>query len=197
MIGRGALLAALGGTVATVLTRKSHAQTGDTPVAATKYGKVRGAAKDGVNAFKGIPYGGTTAGARFKPASAPAPWTEVRDALEFPPMSPQPVSNPTGLFVGSPHSLEHAFVFDNVAVSESMTGPATGKTQAMVDQIGSAWLAFARTGNPNNPRIPNWPAYKAPERATMVFDTESKAINAFRDDERKLLAEVNGRGPYD
>jgi para-nitrobenzyl esterase len=97
----------------------------------------------------------------------------------------------------SPHSLEHAFVFDNVAVSASMTGPATEQTQAMVDQIGATWLAFARTGNPNNSKIPNWPAYKVPERATMVFDNQSKVVNAFRDDERKLLAEVNGRGPYD
>jgi hypothetical protein len=31
----------------------------------------------------------------------------------------------------------------------------------------------------------------------MVFNSESKVISAFRDDERKLLTEVSGRGPYD
>jgi carboxylesterase type B len=33
---------------------------------------------------------------------------------------------------------------------------------------------FARGGNPNNPAVPDWPAYEVDRRATMVFDAQSK-----------------------
>ena len=48
----------------------------------------------------------------------------------------------------SPHSLDLPFVFDNVAKSESMVGGGDG-ARALADQMSAAWLAFARTGNPN------------------------------------------------
>jgi para-nitrobenzyl esterase len=94
---------------------------------------------------------------------------------------------------GSPHSMEHPFVFDNVALSESMVGPSRAEPQKMADQISPAWIAFARSGNPNNPAIPHWPAYSVAERATMVFDIESKAGKDFRGDERKLMENAGRR----
>jgi len=69
--------------------------------------------------------------------------------------------------------------------------------QRLADQMSAAWLAFARTGDPNARGLPQWPAYRPPERATMVFDLESKAVNGFRDAERELLADVKARGPMD
>lgn len=96
---------------------------------------------------------------------------------------------------GSPHSMEHPFVFDNVALSESMVGTLRAAPQAMADQISPTWVAFARTGNPNNPAIPYWPAYSAASRTTMVFDTNSKALKHFREDERKLVQYSNGYEP--
>ena len=91
---------------------------------------------------------------------------------------------------GSPHSVEHPFVFDNVAISESMVGASQAEPQKIAEQISPTWIAFARTGNPNNPAIPHWPAYTTAERATMVFDTQSKAVNHFREDERLLTAKA-------
>ena len=88
---------------------------------------------------------------------------------------------------GSPHSLDLAFVFDNVALSESMAGTGPGP-QHMADQMSAAWLAFARGGNPNTPAIPAWPPFTPAERATMVFDTTSRVENDFRREERTLLA---------
>ncbi|HEY4245461.1 MAG TPA: carboxylesterase/lipase family protein [Lacunisphaera sp.] len=58
-------------------------------VAQTGAGKVRGYQGKGVTIFKGIPYGDDTAKHRFQPPVAPAPWSGVRDALEFGPMAPQ------------------------------------------------------------------------------------------------------------
>jgi para-nitrobenzyl esterase len=89
---------------------------------------------------------------------------------------------------GSPHSMEHPFVFDNVALSASMVGASPTEPQKLADQISPTWIAFARTGNPNNNAIPHWPAYTVPERATMVFDTQSRAEQLFREDERLLTA---------
>jgi para-nitrobenzyl esterase len=91
--------------------------------------------------------------------------------------------------------MEHPFVFDNVALSESMVGTSRAEPQAIADQISPTWIAFARNGNPNNPAIPNWPAYTTANRTTMVFDTKSQAIRDFRDDERKLVQGAEGKDP--
>ncbi len=88
---------------------------------------------------------------------------------------------------GSPHSLDLPFVFDNVALSESMVG--TGSTpQRLADMMSSAWIAFARTGTPTVAGTPAWTPYTFADRATMVFDTAPKLANDFRGDERMLLA---------
>ncbi len=63
---------------------------GETTVAKTSYGQVRGAKTGGVFLFKGIPYAGSPEGAgRFKPASKLKPWSGVRDALVYGPQSIQ------------------------------------------------------------------------------------------------------------
>ena len=86
----------------------------------------------------------------------------------------------------SPHSIELALVFDNVAKSASMVGTGP-EPQRVADQMSACWLAFARGGDPNNPATPNWPAYDADKRASMVFDVQSKVIDDWRGDERKLF----------
>jgi para-nitrobenzyl esterase len=96
----------------------------------------------------------------------------------------------------SPHSLDLAMVFDNVALSASMVGTGP-EAQKVADQMSATWLAFARSGNPNNPAIPNWPNFTVADRATMVFNVNSKVVNAYRDDERKLLADLQAKGVYD
>jgi para-nitrobenzyl esterase len=83
----------------------------------------------------------------------------------------------------SPHALEIGFVFDNVAKSESMSGVGR-EQQKLADAMSSAWLRFARTGNPG------WPAYEPKRRATMVFDTRSRVENDWGRAERLLFADV-------
>ena len=87
----------------------------------------------------------------------------------------------------TPHSVELAFVFDNVAKSASMVGTGA-EPQALADQMSASWLAFARSGNPDNPAVPHWPAYTDADRSTMVFDVTSRVVNDHRGLERKLLA---------
>ena len=56
----------------------------------TRYGKVRGFVDGGVLAFKGVPYGQTTAGEnRWLPAKPPAPWTDEYPALVYGANCPQ------------------------------------------------------------------------------------------------------------
>src|SRR5215203_1936936 len=67
----------------------SSVATPDRAVVATTAGKVRGFTRNGVFVFKGIPYGDTTADAnRFQPPKPPKPWTDVKPALAWGPVSP-------------------------------------------------------------------------------------------------------------
>lgn len=90
---------------------------------------------------------------------------------------------------GSPHSLDLAMVFDNVALSASMVGTGP-EAQKVADQMSAAWLAFARTGDPNNAATVAWSAYDLTDRSTMVFDVQSRVARDFRGAERTLIASV-------
>ena len=77
----------------------------------------------------------------------------------------------------SPHNLEIPFVFhdvDNKLDANTGDNPDRYRLQ---DQMAGAWVAFARTGNPNHTGLPDWPAYDATTRATMIFDAESRVVN--------------------
>jgi para-nitrobenzyl esterase len=75
----------------------------------------------------------------------------------------------------SPHTIEIPFAFNNVQASR-LTAGATG-AQALADKVSDAWLAFARSGDPNTPALPRWPAFDAAQRATMMFDNASVVQN--------------------
>jgi para-nitrobenzyl esterase len=75
----------------------------------------------------------------------------------------------------SPHALEIPFVFDNVG-TDRLSGDIQTKF-ALAEKMSQTWLAFARTGNPNNSAIPKWPGYSSEQRATMIFDNECRIEN--------------------
>lgn len=61
----------------------------ESPVASTKYGRVRGYIDKGINVFKGIPYGSDTSKRRFMPPLPPEKWKEIREAVEYGSSCPQ------------------------------------------------------------------------------------------------------------
>lgn len=64
------------------------------------------------------------------------------------------------------HGYEIAFMFDNLGVGG--TAPS-GERQRLADAMSDAWVAFARTGDPNHSGLADWPAFTVPERSTMIF----------------------------
>jgi len=44
----------------------------------------------------------------------------------------------------------------------------------MCDTLAAAFLAFAKTGDPNNARIPQWPRFDASQRSTLVYDRDTR-----------------------
>jgi para-nitrobenzyl esterase len=87
-----------------------------------------------------------------------------------------------------PHALEIPLVFDNVERARDFVGRHNGdEPQRVSDQMSEAWLAFARTGNPATASLPDWPAYDARRRATMIFDLESKLVDDPWSEVRQIL----------
>jgi len=76
----------------------------------------------------------------------------------------------------SPHTMEIPFAFDNVKISERLTGGGAD-AMALADKVSDAWIAFARSGDPNTSKLPHWPAYDAKDRSTMVINNVSKVVS--------------------
>ena len=75
----------------------------------------------------------------------------------------------------SPHTIEIPFAFDNIKTNR-MTKDSPD-APALADKVSSAWIAFARTGDPNTSKLPRWPAFNPKDRPTMVFNNQSKVEN--------------------
>lgn len=88
--------------------------------------------------------------------------------------------------MGSYHTLEIPFVFNNVDVAASMTGADQYRYQ-LAHVMSSAWAAFARTGDPNHADMPHWPAFTTENYPTMMFGDEVYAANDPNREERLAL----------
>lgn len=89
---------------------------------------------------------------------------------------------------GAPHGADIQLVFDNTDKPGATAEGPEAKPMAAV--MSETFLAFARTGNPNNRAIPRWDPYTLPRRRTMVFDIPPHAENDPRGAERRLFARV-------
>ncbi len=85
--------------------------------------------------------------------------------------------NPTGNGMKmSPHSSEFPFVFQHVDEVPQQIGTGAD-LHPLQDAMSGAWVAFAKTGNPNHPNLPHWPAYTEQAGATMQFNSTCQADN--------------------
>lgn len=92
------------------------------------------------------------------------------------------------------HALDLPFLFDNVAIYNTLTGTGP-EAYSLAEQISETYIAFARTGDPNHSKIPTWPAYDLTRRATMAFNVQSKVIDDPRSEPRKLFSQVHYENP--
>jgi|HubBroStandDraft_1064217.scaffolds.fasta_scaffold00040_32 para-nitrobenzyl esterase len=67
---------------------------------------------------------------------------------------------------GAVHGLDVGASFKN--------DRADPERKIMSDRLAASWVAFARTGDPNNPAIPTWKPYEPEHRLTMVFDIDTR-----------------------
>jgi para-nitrobenzyl esterase len=91
------------------------------------------------------------------------------------------------------HTIEIPFVFDNVDAAKSMTG--SGKDRyALAEKVSSAWVAFARTGNPNTKLAPSWETFDTTKRAVMIINDDWKLVNDPHGEEQRLLHSIQAQG---
>jgi len=86
---------------------------------------------------------------------------------------------------GAPHGVDIGPSLHDIR--HGLNGP-TAENLRLADQLASAWVAFAASGDPNNARTPPWPAFTLPERTTMVFEGSSNTTQA-QADPRKAFRE--------
>jgi len=85
------------------------------------------------------------------------------------------------------HACEIAFTFDNAEICDHYSG-GTPEAFTLSKQISSAWVNFARTGNPNHDGLPHWPTYTTEQRATMYFDAPCEVRNDLEGEGLRLIA---------
>lgn len=75
---------------------------------------------------------------------------------------------------GAVHGVDLGLVFGN---PRNPIAGNTAEARKMADIVGSTFVAFAKTGNPNCDKIPHWPVYDRESRPTMIFDTECRVLD--------------------
>lgn len=81
---------------------------------------------------------------------------------------------------GAVHGVDVGLVFHN-ARGPLLAG-ATEEARLMADRIASAWVAFAKNGDPNCSALPKWPVFAADDRSMMVFDLDTRVERDYRAD---------------
>jgi para-nitrobenzyl esterase len=85
------------------------------------------------------------------------------------------------------HGMELPFVFGHPDLVRFMTGDDPERYE-LARKMSSAWVAFARTGNPNHASLPYWEPWNPTRWPTMVFGREVRAVDDPWGDERRAMA---------
>lgn len=87
------------------------------------------------------------------------------------------------------HTTDIPLVFDNTDKPGAVTGNGEA-ARRMAAVMSETFIAFAKTGNPNNRLLPEWRPYSLAKRETMVFDMPPHLDNDPRGRERQLFEKV-------
>ncbi|HEX5421684.1 MAG TPA: carboxylesterase family protein [Gammaproteobacteria bacterium] len=77
---------------------------------------------------------------------------------------------------GAPHASELPYVFRTLDVRGGNPLP---QDAAVSDLMSRYWTNFAKTGDPNGPGLPKWPAFDEANQRAMVFDGNSGSAQPF------------------
>jgi len=89
---------------------------------------------------------------------------------------------------GTPHSEELPYVFHQLR--EHNRPAPTPKDEAMSDMIRTYWTNFAKTGDPNDAGLPEWPAFSNSKPRTLyIASGNTKAVPVVSEDGLKALDE--------
>jgi para-nitrobenzyl esterase len=86
---------------------------------------------------------------------------------------------------GAWHTAELAFCFDNTKRCEQGTGH-TPEAQALAKKMSTAWVNFARTGNPSQPGL-TWTPSDPARCQTMIFDNHCRIVGDPDAELRRIL----------
>jgi para-nitrobenzyl esterase len=76
------------------------------------------------------------------------------------------------------HSNDIPFWFDNLDHAPRLAGaPPDLNANLLAESTSKALVAFARTGNPSHPGLPDWKPYTVEERVTMVLDVTPALVD--------------------
>ncbi|MEU9863628.1 carboxylesterase family protein [Streptomyces sp. NPDC047971] len=95
--------------------------------------------------------------------------------------------------LGAAHCLELPFVFANFdqwAHAPFVSGLDPVVRDGLARTMHQAWIAFARTGDPNHAAMPTWDPYRVDTRTTMRFDSVVTALADLAGDSRRLHERV-------
>ncbi|WP_087002535.1 carboxylesterase/lipase family protein [Rhizobium sullae] len=94
-----------------------------------------------------------------------------------------------GGVLGSPHAVDIPFAFGNVDKAGAMAGPGAAPIETSLNMM-AAFVSFARSGNPNNARMPEWRPYDSKTRTTMLVNATCEAANDYRGSARLAVADL-------
>jgi para-nitrobenzyl esterase len=159
-------------SIALLSSKKAWAQSA--PLATTTAGKISGTVVDGVNVFKGIPYGADTAKTRFKAPVPPTPWADVKECTHFTTQAPQLVAA-RALGTGAPRGPR-----DSGAQSEDCLHLNVW-TAGLRDHRKRPVLVYFHGGAYNNGTVNSdlYDGTRLVQRGDVVVVTVNHRLNAF------------------
>lgn len=88
------------------------------------------------------------------------------------------------------HGRELRYVFGTL---DSAGAPPTASDRAVSDEVMSAWVRFAATGDPNGPGLPHWPRAAGPGDPLMEFGDTPRVRTGLRTRQLDFIASVFAR----